>query len=329
MAHNKKEIMLHLPFAGMVNIFILLLMILTVSACQPKKGLKSNLKKPYTNSVFSKSQGVLIHYRTWPVAEDQRKGSVLFLHGFSGSTFSWEKTAPLLQKEGFEVVAADIPPFGFSDKSPKVNASVTARAALMLQWLHDDFPGREWHLTGHSMGGGIVQAMALMQPDKTVSVIFVAGALFGEIKPNEPQNIDLMSYRPVQTIIGNLAETHFITRRRIAKLLESAYGSKPGVEAVEAYYRALKTPGTARAILAGRTNSMETASFNAADLNLPVLAIWGENDTWVPLTSRQKVLDQLPNVTLETIPDSGHNPMETHPEEFNKRLLDFLSRMIQ
>ena len=329
MANNKKEIMLQLPYAGIGNIFFLLLMMLIASGCQPKKELKSSFKKPYANSVFSKSQGVLIHYRTWPVEEVRRKGSVLFLHGFSGSTFSWEKTAPLLQKEGFEVIAADIPPFGFSDKSPNVNASVTARATVMLQWLDEDFPEREWHLTGHSMGAGIAQAMALMQPEKAASVIFVAGALFGEIKPNQVPNKGLMSYRPVQTLIGNLAETHFITRRRIAKLLESAYGSKPGREAIEAYYRALKTPGTARAILAGSNSSMEMASLNAADLQLPVLAIWGEDDTWVPLASRQKVLDQIPNVRLEIIQDSGHNPMETHPGEFNKRLLDFLSRINQ
>jgi|GEM_PF-121133 len=313
--------------AGKKRIVFILLILLNACSCQPKRGLTDKLPLPYPNSSFSVSSGVLIHYRTWPVAEDQRKGSVLFLHGFSGSTFSWETTAPALQAEGFEVIALDIPPFGFSDKSPTVNASVTARAELMLQWLGENFPGREWHLAGHSMGAGIVQAMALMQPEKAASVIIVAGAIFNEVKPGERQSKSLLRFGPVQAIVGNLAETHFITRRRIVKLLESAYGSKPGGEAIEAYYRALKIPGTARAMLASSNNSHEIETLNAVNLEKPVFAIWGENDTWVPLTSRQKVLDQMPNVTLETIPDSGHNPMETHPEEFNKRLLDFLLKV--
>ncbi|MBW6498182.1 MAG: alpha/beta hydrolase [Bacteroidales bacterium] len=313
-----------LKIVGNKKVIFIFLILLIASGCQSQKGLSEKLPLPYPNSRFSESSGVLIHYRIWTVAQDRRKGSVLFLHGFSGSTFSWEKAVPALQAEGFEVVALDIPPFGFSDKSPKVNASVTARAALLLQWLDENFPAREWHLVGHSMGAGVVQAMALMQPEKTASVVFVAGAIFNQLKPSERQSNSLLRFRPVQAFVGNLAETHFISRRRIAQLLESAYGSKPEQEAIEAYYRALKIPGTARAVLAGSNSSMEIASLNAADLQLPVLAIWGENDTWVPLASRQNVLDRMPNVMLKIIENAGHNPMETHPEAFNKYLLDFL-----
>jgi 2-hydroxy-6-oxonona-2,4-dienedioate hydrolase len=308
-----------------LNLFIPLLLILT--SCQTGKKASQESPRPFPNSHFTVVGGVRLHFRIWPGRGNLQQESVLLLHGFSGSTFSWETTAPALQALGYEVIALDIPPFGYSDKSPGVNASVTSRAALLLQWLDENFSGREWHLAGHSMGAGIVQAMALMQPEKATSVIFVAGAIFNEIKPGKAPSRTLLRFGPVQALAGNLAEAHFITRRRIAKLLESAYGSKPEPEAVEAYYRALKMPGTARAILAGSTHSFEIQSLNASNLELPVLAIWGENDTWVPLASRQKVLDRLPNVRLEIIPESGHNPMETHPGKFNKHLLDFLMKI--
>jgi pimeloyl-ACP methyl ester carboxylesterase len=308
-----------------LNLFIPLLLILT--SCQTGKKASQENPRPFPNSHFTVVGGVRLHYRIWPGRGNLQQESVLLLHGFSGSTFSWETTAPALQALGYEVIALDIPPFGYSDKSPGVNASVTARAALLLQWIDENFPSRKWHLVGHSMGAGIVQAMALMKPEKAASVIFVAGAVFNEVKLNETRSRSLLHFRLVQALAGNLAETHFITRRRIAKLLESAYGSKPAPEAIEAYYRALKMPGTARAILAGSTHSFEIQSLNASNLELPVLAIWGENDTWVPLASRQKVLERLPNVRLEIIPDTGHNPMETHHGEFNKHLLDFLLKI--
>jgi len=299
-------------------------LLLILASCQTGKKASQNSPLPFPNSHFAVVDGVRLHYRTWSGSGNLQQETVLLVHGFSGSTFSWEKTAPALQQAGFEVVAIDIPPFGYSDKSPALNASSTARAALLKQWQDSIFPEREWHLVGHSMGGGIVQALALMYPEKTASMIFVAGAIFGEVKPTEARNKSLLRFRPVQTLVGNLAERHFITSRRIRNMLQSAFGALPEQEEILAYYHPLQIPGTARAIIASSTNSREIETLNAKDLNLPVLGIWGENDTWVPLASRQKILDSIPRVRLEIIPDSGHNPMETHPEAFNKHLLNFL-----
>jgi pimeloyl-ACP methyl ester carboxylesterase len=304
----------------------LALIFLLLASCQPGKRTTQGCPLPYANSQVAVIDGVRLHYRIWPAGEEVRQGTVLLVHGFSGSTYSWSKTAPVLREEGFEVIAIDIPPFGYSDKSPRQNASNSARAALLKQWQDSLFPGRSWHLVGHSMGAGIVEALALMYPGQTLSAVFVAGAVFSELKKAaEPQNQSLLRFRSVQTMIGKLAEVHYITPRRIGKLLQSAYGAQPDTEAIMAYYRPLQIPGTARAILATSVNSFEIDDLSAKELQPPLLGIWGENDTWVPLQGRQKVLDQMPGMRIELIPGAGHNPMETHPEPFNKILLEFLA----
>lgn len=313
-----------LRFQRVCMVFSLLFFLMLVS-CQPGKKTIKRSTLPFSNSHNAVVDDVRLHYRTWPVRDELQSGTVLLVHGFSGSTFSWERTAPVLQQAGFEVLAIDIPPFGYSDKSSRLNASVTARAALLKQWQDSLFPGREWHLVGHSMGAAIVEALALMYPEQTLSTVFVAGAVFGQVNAAEPQSQSLLRFRPVQTLMGNLAEAWFITPRRIGGLLESAYGSPPGREAIMAYYRPLQIPGTARAILASAVNSYEIADLNAKELQPPLLGIWGENDTWVPLQGRQKVLDQMPGMRIEVIPGAGHNPMETHPEAFNKIFLEFLA----
>lgn len=300
------------------------LFLLVLASCHPGKKAAPGYPLPYGNSQSAVIDGVRLHYRLWPAPEEARRGTVLLVHGFSGSTHSWARTAPALQQAGFEVIAIDIPPFGYSDKSPRLNASNSARAALLKQWQDSLFPGRSWHLAGHSMGGGIVEALALMYPRETLSTVFVAGAVFGELKAGKRQSNSLLRFRPVQCFLGNLAESWFITPRRIAGLLESAYGSPPDQEAILAYYRPLQIPGTARAILAGSAGSFEITALEVQDLQGPLLGVWGGNDTWVPLQGRQKILDRMPGIKIEVIQGAGHNPMETHPEAFNHILMDFL-----
>ena len=285
-------------------------------------------KYPFSNSFFTNINGIELHYRHWKPAPDvdQTLEHCLFLHGFSGSTFSWEGVADSLQKLGYEIVALDIPPFGYSDKSPRINQSVTARAELVHAFLEEVFPGEQWNLTGHSMGGGIAQALALMYPGTFVSVCFVAATLFSSITSHEESEPSRGTERrkrgsvlgiwPLRPLAGSLAESFFITRRRVGKLLESAYGTEPGREQVEAYLAPLRIPGTAEAILASGRRNREIATLDATGLTVPAFAIWGENDTWVPYPSREKILEKMPGVKVYIIPGAGHNPMETHLDAF-------------
>ena len=309
------------------SLIYLALVFLLLASCQPGKRTTQSYPLPFANSQVAVIDGVRLHYRIWPAGEEVRQGTVLLVHGFSGSTYSWARTAPALQQAGYEVIAIDIPPFGYSDKSPRLNASNSARAALLKQWQDSLFPGRSWHLVGHSMGAGIVEALALMHPREMLSTIFAAGAVFGELKQGIPRSNSLLRFRPVQSLLGNLAEAWFTTPRRVVGLLESAYGSPPDKEDILAYYRPLQIPGTARAILATSVGSYEIADLKAQDLQEPLLGIWGEKDTWVPLEGRRKVLDKIPGIEIRMIPEAGHNPMETHPEAFNRILLEFLGEV--
>jgi 2-hydroxy-6-oxonona-2,4-dienedioate hydrolase len=284
---------------------------------------------PYHNSYFVAINDIELHFRHWKPEHDDghTRMHCLLLHGFSGSTFSWDGFADSLHRLGFEVVALDIPPFGYSDKSPRTNQSVTARAMLVHSFLEAVFPGQAWHVTGHSMGGGIAQALVLKYPDTFIGVCFVAPTLFtttrarNDIDPSLGSDVDvrrtsMLSAWPLRPIAGRLAERFFITRRRIGRLLESAYGQQPEPHQMEGYLRPLLIPGTAAAILASARHSREVSTLDAADLTVPATAIWGENDTWVPHASRVQALEMMPDVRVYLIEGAGHNPMETHLEAF-------------
>jgi len=55
------------------------------------------------------------------------------------------------------------------------------------------------------------------------------------------------------------------------------------------------------------------------------LLIWGQDDSWVPMTAGQLLRDLLPNSQWITYPQIGHLPMEENIEQFNRDLLAFLA----
>ncbi len=278
---------------------------------------------PFENSRSSLVEGIKIHYRIWPVPAEERRGSVLLIHGFSGSTFSWRSNAPVLQQQGFEVIAVDVPPFGYSDKSSGINGSVTFRDQLMANWLNQEFGSRSWHLVGHSLGAAIAQAMALRFPHAMNTLVIVDGAVFGKLEPSVRKST-LLCFGLVRNAAAGLARLFYLTSNKIEKLLTSAYGRQPEKAEIDQYLAPLRLKGAPKAILAVSACSHEVFTVDSRTLSIPVLAIWGEKDTWVPLPSRKAILDKIPDLKLEVIGGAGHNPMETHEKDFNRILLDFL-----
>ncbi len=279
---------------------------------------------PFLNSHLTRVDGVKIHYRYWGVDNGAPLGSVLLVHGFGASTFSWQEVADSLNALGFEVVAVDVPPFGYSDKDRRVNQSVTAQAQRLHSLINRSFPGRQWHVAGHSMGGSVVQALALMHPKDMASVTFVSAVIFSATSSTNYPARNLLRLSPLHFIAGEMAQTWVISPSRVETLLESAYGQEPTEEQMRGYLLPLSIPGTATAILSSATFHREVADLDAARLQVPALAIWGDQDNWVPLQGRRRNLERMPGVELQLMEGVGHNPMETHFEEFMDRWLPFL-----
>ena len=108
---------------------------------------------PYNNSQYVLVDGVTLHYRTWINDSTNLKPWILLVHGFSGSTYTWNKNIDTLVSAGYNVVAVDVPPFGYSDKNRRTNQSVDSRANLLWHFTKEICQNERWILFGHSMGG--------------------------------------------------------------------------------------------------------------------------------------------------------------------------------
>lgn len=303
---------------------LLLILIALFTACTKESTISQEF--PYDNSKYVEVDGVTLHYRVWQNSSGNENPWILLVHGFSGSTYTWNKNVDTLVSSGYNVVAVDVPPFGYSDKSTKINHSVDNRARLLWSFTNTVSKEEKWILFGHSMGGGIVAAMAIQEPQKIYKIVLVAPSLFGEVKPGRSTRQKLLSFAPVEFIVSSFGRIFLVRKKRVEKLVESAYG-KPGTdEDVMAYYIPLKQKGMARAIISASSRAKPSTTLNIADFNSEALAIWGENDTWVPFSRMKRITDLMENLSIVIIKDTGHNPMETDSKLFNKIVLEYLSQ---
>ncbi len=290
--------------------------------------------KPFENSYFYEENGEVVHYRLWPPvitgstsAFGDAVGKILFVHGMGASTASFDENIPAFTEAGYIVVAVDLPGFGYSIRGENLDHSQQHRAELLWKLLNTLDGSAEagiaempWHLAGHSMGGGTVSTMATQNPARTASLLLIDGAISGAGRPALP----ILSYPPMARWVMVALEHVFITENRIESLLKSAYGRNPSDKEIQRYLKPLQQPGTARGAINFVKTSEGTPLIDLTKYSGPVLAVWGADDEWVPLSELSAIMPFLPQLKTEIISGAGHVPHETHSDLFNESVLKWL-----
>lgn len=121
---------------------------------------------------LSTVDGLRLHGVEWQ--KDDPKGVVALLHGLGEHIERYHHVAEALTKGGFAVVGFDQRGHGISDgkrgHTPNY-AMLMDSITLLLQTIHNRYPGQPVWLYGHSFGGNQVLNYALRYPDKIDGVI--------------------------------------------------------------------------------------------------------------------------------------------------------------
>ncbi len=294
----------------------------------PIKLHEVNSENPFEDSEFININNTKIHYRTKTPDNIDIAGKVLMIHGLGGSTYSWRNNVEILKTNGYLVVTADLPGFGYSDKNIGINHSQKNRSVLLWalvehvdQSLPNKFKSMDWILVGHSMGGGTVAAMTLEKPDKTEKIVLVSGALFDN---SPPLVSNIFYYPPIKRAIDVAFSNYIINYKRIESFLKSAYGRQPTSDEVENHLIPLKITKAPSFIpdllLTSKNESVDKLNSN----EVPILYIAGENDSWIPKNDQVKFKSKVNRVELKTIKGAHHSSMETNFDKFNEILLSFI-----
>jgi len=173
------------------------------------------------------------------------------------------------------------------------------------------------HIAGWSMGGMIVQAMALARQERVLSmtsVMSAPGAIPGE---QEPDVLAAFSAPPAKTR-EEAAERHLAGLRAwgspacydIERIREDAYA---------AYDRSWDPEGRARQSRAIGASPSRVEALGG--LKVPTLVIHGDADRLVPLAGGQATAAAIPGARLEVIEGMGHD----YPPQYWDRLVELIA----
>lgn len=242
---------------------------------------------------------------------------IVMIHGIGDSTYSWHENAKALVDAGFRVILVDQPGFGRSAIPPTGWAySVENQAGAVLQVVNSLGIDR-FQLVGHSLGGGEALYLAWTQGDRIPRVAVLSPV---SERTSCPFGVttDL-----VAAVVG--------TRWFAERALRSAYFRPERVsdEMIDEYARLLDRPGRMGAgVLGGVCRDYFSPEYDRmtehyGELKPETLIIWGQQDTWHPVTFGTTLHSLVPRSRLEVVPDTGHNVQQEAPDLVNPVLVNF------
>jgi len=305
-------------FAGFVAwlLFVIIGLPFMLPLGGPKTVHPSTLADP--NGAFVQIEGESLYY----VHEPGDGETVILIHGFGGSTVTWQATIPALKDAGYNVFALDLRGFGLSEKGLDGDYSHPAQAERIVRFM--DVMGIEQaHLVGHSMGGNVVTHVALSHPDRVSKLVLVDAAIVTQDARSIPDLVFEIPFarRWAQIVMRRLVDT-------VSKdMLYDAAGKDSQISngVLEDYRRALYTPEWDLGLIGIMRDSDHNALPEPVSaIQAPTLILWGDSDTWVAPGYGANLEEMIPNARRVEFAGAGHLPMHEVPDEFNTVLLEFL-----
>lgn len=246
---------------------------------------------------------------------------IVFIHGFGTDGYSWRNNIDALSKH-FKLYILDLIGFGDSDK-PEINyyySFFTEQIYRFLQSLKIVKPS----LIGASWGGAVVLSFAIEFPKIVDKLI-----LIDCVTPYPTvRGIKVAQKRFSALIKINQGKKNICWGRKILEdLLKEAYGDPKAVTntVVNKQLKMWKTAKGRNAQIAIRSQCDFREIISKIDaIQQKVLLIWGQNDPWQPLAAAKQLQKNIKKSKLIIVPNAGHAPHETHPNNVNQAILKFM-----
>jgi pimeloyl-ACP methyl ester carboxylesterase len=245
---------------------------------------------------------------------------LVLIHGYTGDITDWRHQLPAFS-QSFRVLIVDNRGHGQSEAPADRSSYTVHQMAQDAEALIDELGIGRYHLLGHSMGGAIVQEIALRAGDRLLSLTL----------QSTTDDFSPASTNPVLRMWRD-------TRHKIAE----EQGMTAVSELVNPFPPPPHMPKERLEETKGRMARMSVDAFIGAweglsawtgardrvgAINVPALAIYGDLDTGFLVEGSQRLARSIPGAEEAMIPETAHSPQWERPQLFNAALGAFLNRV--
>lgn len=264
-----------------------------------------------------KVDGISYHVELFNKASDR---TVVFLHGFTGSTNSWHDVIGHL--DAYKIVLVDLIGHGQTDSPEQLKRYSMERQISDLDALFDKLDLTNFMLIGYSMGGRTALAYTCAYPERVQSLVLESAS------PGLESEQQRLERRKRDGLLADRIETagivSFVDSWENIPLFET---QKQLPETVRAAVRserlAQKPSGLANSLRGMGTGSQASYWECLSDLKLPVLLVTGTQDAKFTEIAKE-MAGRLPDARLEKV-EAGHAIHVEKPAEFATIVEKYLS----
>jgi pimeloyl-ACP methyl ester carboxylesterase len=232
---------------------------------------------------------------------------VVLIHGAGGNHLYWP--SEIRRLAGFRMYALDLPAHGKS--GGRARQSIESYTETVIAWL-EAIGLHNAVFIGHSMGGAIVQTLALNHPQHVLGLGLIASGARLRVAQ---QLLDLSaSSRTFYNAIDEVIACSF-SEGASDKLKELATERMGEVR-----------PSVLHSDFLACDDFDERERLS--DIQEPTIVICGTEDKMTPLRFSQYLVDNILESRLEVIPDAGHMVMLEKPQEVAQVLTAFLEGIL-
>lgn len=283
--------------------------------------------RPDRASTAPREDSVLLHGHRYAYRIAGSGPALLLVHGMAGDADNWrEVVGPLARTH--TVIVPDLPGHGASGSGGgdfSLGAMATALRDLLVALEIDRVT-----LVGHSLGGGVGMQFSYQFPERCERLVLVSS---GGLGPEVSAILRAAALPGSELVIGLSAGVVGFARATLGRGLKLAgVGPSADLDEVARGYATLTDPerrtaflATLRGVIDPRGQRVDARVRLYLAQAVPVLIIWGAEDSIIPVAHGEEAHTAIPGSRLEVFPDSGHMPMLEEPQRFVAALEAFVA----
>jgi pimeloyl-ACP methyl ester carboxylesterase len=233
---------------------------------------------------------------------------LIIIHGGSDGANAWAKNIAELSKK-YTIYVPDLPGFGLS-QSIEGDYYIPQMVDFVEKFTRT-LGLENFHLMGHSLGGGVALHYTLRYPEKIRKLVLVSSLCLGR---EIAWWIRMLSLPVIRRFIFKAGFSTLKGLMYVARIFSPW-------ELIDPITKASVQVGSC---IASFTEQTIVLLSQLPKIMVPTLVVWGARDPIVPCVQAYTAAELIPDCQVTVFEDAGHSVYRQRLREFSHKLAEFL-----